>query len=217
MRVIESEADIAEGLAWLTRRDRRLRPVLRVAGPVPLRRAAPGFTGLARVVVGQQLSIASAEAIWTRFAAAFPGGARPMPRAADERRSAPSAFRTPRSRRSAPSLRPMPTGLDLDGLADAPRRRGPCPPHRDQGHRPVDGRRLSPLLPRPCRRLPGRRPRAPERRRRRLRPRRSGADRRASRDGGEMVAVAGGRGAPVLVLLSRPPQHGRRRRSDCRG
>src|SRR5688572_23005959 len=74
MHLIATEADIAEGLAWLTRHDRRLRPVLRVAGRVPLRRAEPGFAGLARVVVGQQVSIRSAEAIWARFAAAFPDG-----------------------------------------------------------------------------------------------------------------------------------------------
>ena len=43
MRTIETEADIAEGLAWLVRRDRRLVRVARIAGPIPLRRAAPGF------------------------------------------------------------------------------------------------------------------------------------------------------------------------------
>lgn len=67
MRIIDSEADIAEGLEYLGRRDRRLRKVIRIAGPVPLRRRAPGFAGLARIVVGQQLSVASAEAIWTRL------------------------------------------------------------------------------------------------------------------------------------------------------
>jgi len=35
-------------------------------GDPPLRRHMPGFAGLARVVVGQQLSIASASAIWNR-------------------------------------------------------------------------------------------------------------------------------------------------------
>jgi DNA-3-methyladenine glycosylase II len=73
MRIIESEADIAEGLDWLARRDRRLRKIIRVAGTVPLRRRAAGLEGLARIIVGQQLSIASAEAIWGRFILAFPG------------------------------------------------------------------------------------------------------------------------------------------------
>src|SRR5215813_557164 len=73
MRLIESEADIAEGLGYLAKRDRRLRRVMQLAGPVPLRRRPSGFAGLARIVVGQQVSIASAEAIWGRFEAAFPG------------------------------------------------------------------------------------------------------------------------------------------------
>ena len=43
-------------------------------------------------------------------------------------------------------------------------------------HRAVDGRRLSPVLPRPCRHLPGRRPRPSPCRGRRLRPRRPDTD-----------------------------------------
>lgn len=73
MRIIENRADIKEGLDFLVRRDRRLRNVLCVAGDVPLRRRPAGFQGLARIVVGQQVSVASAEAIWGRLTAAFPG------------------------------------------------------------------------------------------------------------------------------------------------
>lgn len=67
---LESAADIRVGAKAL----RRLCPVMRrvhdVTGDPPLRRNAPGFEGLARVVVGQQLSIASAAAIWKRTALA---------------------------------------------------------------------------------------------------------------------------------------------------
>jgi DNA-3-methyladenine glycosylase II len=38
-----------------------------VAGAPPLRRRPAGFKGLARVIVGQQLSVASAAAIWERL------------------------------------------------------------------------------------------------------------------------------------------------------
>jgi DNA-3-methyladenine glycosylase II len=69
MRGLESEADVARGLAFLKRKDPRLRPVIAACGAVELRRREHGFAGLARVVIGQQLSTASAEAIWTRFAA----------------------------------------------------------------------------------------------------------------------------------------------------
>lgn len=72
MRIIETEDDIAEGLRSLRRRDPRLRPVIKAAGAIPLRRAPSGFQGLAQIVVNQQLSAASAAAIWSRFAAAFP-------------------------------------------------------------------------------------------------------------------------------------------------
>jgi DNA-3-methyladenine glycosylase II len=40
-----------------------------IAGPPPLRRRPKGFKGLARVIVGQQLSVASAGAIWGRLEA----------------------------------------------------------------------------------------------------------------------------------------------------
>ncbi|HEX9752099.1 MAG TPA: DNA-3-methyladenine glycosylase 2 family protein [Methyloceanibacter sp.] len=40
-----------------------------LAGDPPLRRRPAGFKGLARVIVGQQLSIASARAIWQRLEA----------------------------------------------------------------------------------------------------------------------------------------------------
>src|SRR5690606_27907850 len=41
--------------------------VAEVAGPFGLRYRAPGFAGLARIVCGQQLSVASADAIWGRL------------------------------------------------------------------------------------------------------------------------------------------------------
>ena len=39
------------------------------AGDPPLRLRAPGYEGLARIIVGQQVSVASANAIWTRTVA----------------------------------------------------------------------------------------------------------------------------------------------------
>jgi DNA-3-methyladenine glycosylase II len=68
---IDTEADIAAGLAALLAGDPRLADVAAVAGPVPLRRRPGGFAGLAGIVVSQQLSTASASAIWGRLAAAY--------------------------------------------------------------------------------------------------------------------------------------------------
>jgi DNA-3-methyladenine glycosylase II len=69
---IDTVEDLAKGLAHLAKVDRRFKPVIRVAGPLGLRRRPAGFAGLARVIVGQQLSVASASAIWTRLEAAYP-------------------------------------------------------------------------------------------------------------------------------------------------
>ena len=46
--------------------------MLDVAGAPPLRRREPGFAGLAWIVVGQQVSVASANAIYGRLNGAFP-------------------------------------------------------------------------------------------------------------------------------------------------
>lgn len=68
--IIDTDADVAHGLAELLALDPSLVPIADAAGPLPLRRLAPGFAGLARIVVGQQLSTASAAAIWRRLEAA---------------------------------------------------------------------------------------------------------------------------------------------------
>jgi DNA-3-methyladenine glycosylase II len=68
---IHTEADLDAALAALARADARFAQALAVAGRPPLRRRADGFEGLASIVVSQQLSTASAKAIWGRLAAAF--------------------------------------------------------------------------------------------------------------------------------------------------
>jgi DNA-3-methyladenine glycosylase II len=70
-RRIDTEADIEAGLAALLAADPRLEPVAAMAGRPPLRRRPGGFAGLAGIVVSQQLSTASANAIWGRLAAAY--------------------------------------------------------------------------------------------------------------------------------------------------
>lgn len=70
-RVIQSEADIAEGAEALAARCPFMASALRVVGRPPLRRWNDGFAGLARVIVGQQLSTASANAIHGRLIAAI--------------------------------------------------------------------------------------------------------------------------------------------------
>ena len=69
MRRIGSDADIREGVAALTGACPHLARIHALAGDPPLRKRPKGFEGLARVIVGQQLSIASAGAIWGRVEA----------------------------------------------------------------------------------------------------------------------------------------------------
>jgi len=67
MRRIETEADIERGLDALVLLDRRLGAVRAMAGMVPLRRSSAGFHSLASIIVSQQVSRASAEAIFGRL------------------------------------------------------------------------------------------------------------------------------------------------------
>ena len=69
--LIDTEADVAAGLEVLIAADPRLAKLAAVAGPLPLRRRPGGFAGIAGIVVSQQLSTASAAAIWGRLAAAY--------------------------------------------------------------------------------------------------------------------------------------------------
>lgn len=70
-RRVETESDLESGLELLLKLDPRLKEVFRVAGRPPLRKRDGGFTGLSRIVVSQQLSVASANAIWKRVEESF--------------------------------------------------------------------------------------------------------------------------------------------------
>jgi DNA-3-methyladenine glycosylase II len=69
-RIIASEADIQDGVRALRRKCPTMRRVHDLTGHPPLRLRPAGFEGLARIIVGQQLSVASASAIWERTALA---------------------------------------------------------------------------------------------------------------------------------------------------
>src|SRR3954452_14012093 len=68
---LETQSDLEEAVHALVKRDPRLKPVLATAGMPALLRREPGITGIAHIVCGQQLSTASAAAIWGRLSAAF--------------------------------------------------------------------------------------------------------------------------------------------------
>ncbi|MGJ4899779.1 MULTISPECIES: DNA-3-methyladenine glycosylase family protein [unclassified Bradyrhizobium] len=68
---LDSQAVLEDAIRDLVKQDARLAPVLEATGMPALRRREPGFAGIAHIVCGQQLSTASAAAIWGRLQAAF--------------------------------------------------------------------------------------------------------------------------------------------------
>lgn len=68
---IHTEADLEVGVTALLKVDARFAALLERTGAPPLRRRPDGFAGLAATIVAQQLSTASANAIWGRLAAAY--------------------------------------------------------------------------------------------------------------------------------------------------
>jgi DNA-3-methyladenine glycosylase II len=84
-RTIETPADIGAGIAALRRKCPAIRRMHDLTGDPPLRREPAGFQGLARIIVSQQLSAASANAIWRRtFEAITPFWPRNLVGASDE-------------------------------------------------------------------------------------------------------------------------------------
>src|SRR5712671_1068254 len=68
---LNTQTDLEEAVHVLVKQDPRLKPVFELSGMPALRRREPGYAGLAAIVCGQQLSTASAAAIWARVSAAF--------------------------------------------------------------------------------------------------------------------------------------------------
>src|SRR5882762_5912083 len=68
---LNTQADLERAVNALVKQDPRLRPILERTGMPALRQREPGFAGLAAIVCGQQLSTASAAAIWGRISTAF--------------------------------------------------------------------------------------------------------------------------------------------------
>src|ERR1700716_4295396 len=68
---LNSQSDLEDAVHALVKQDVRLKPIFELTGMPALRQREPGFAGLAAIVCGQQLSTASAGAIWARLAAAF--------------------------------------------------------------------------------------------------------------------------------------------------
>ena len=117
---LNTQADLEAAIGVLVARDPRLSQILARAGMPALRRREPGFAGLAAIVCSQQVSTASAAAIWGRVSAAFdPFHHEPVRRARADRlgRLGLSAAKIKTLKGLAREIGC--DRLDLDGLADA--------------------------------------------------------------------------------------------------
>ncbi|WP_254656653.1 DNA-3-methyladenine glycosylase family protein [Leisingera sp. JC1] len=83
-RIIQCGDCVAEGAEWLAAHDSRFAEVLELTGPLPLRRKPEGFAELLSAIVSQQVSVASANAIWKRMKDAKLTGPRKILWATDE-------------------------------------------------------------------------------------------------------------------------------------
>lgn len=118
--VLLDEDGMLKGVRSLSRKCPHMRKVHTMTGVPLLRRHTSGFEGLARIVVGQQLSLASAEAIWGRMQKAVrPMTARTFLRLSDEAlRAAGLSQGKVRTLRSLSEA--IVGGLDLEALRHLP-------------------------------------------------------------------------------------------------
>ena len=65
-RVIHGDDCVAEGAAWLAEQDPELARAHKIIGTLPLRLKPDGFETMLQAIVSQQVSVASAAAIWKR-------------------------------------------------------------------------------------------------------------------------------------------------------
>jgi DNA-3-methyladenine glycosylase II len=120
MRTIETEADIVEGLTHIEAVDPRLSFVIANAGKVPLRRRPAGFSGLLNIIVSQQLSTASANAIWRRVEMAMPEHSPEAIIEADDDRLRSMGLSMPKVRAVRAAALACSDGLDLERLVQKP-------------------------------------------------------------------------------------------------
>jgi DNA-3-methyladenine glycosylase II len=118
---IHTESDLDVGIAALIATDPRWGAVFARTGRPPLRRRDGGYGGLAQIIVSQQVSVASAAAIYGRLAAAC----QPLDAACLLRLRKDKLMRVGLSQAKIKTLKGIAKavtakGLDLDALADIP-------------------------------------------------------------------------------------------------
>jgi len=116
MHRISNLDDVNFGLDALCAIDPRLQAVRGMAGEVPLRLTEPGFASLASIIVSQQVSTASAKAIFGRLTALVDPLTPQGLLAASEPMFREAGLSRPKQRTLLAVAQAATDGLDLDGL-----------------------------------------------------------------------------------------------------
>jgi DNA-3-methyladenine glycosylase II len=121
-RLIDGEDALAEATAALLALDQAtIAHLVEIGGPPPLRRREPGFAGLAAIIVSQQVSVASAAAIFDRLEAALTPLSAATVLAAEEAALRGVGLSSPKIRAITAAARAVAhDGLDLAALAALP-------------------------------------------------------------------------------------------------
>jgi len=117
---ISNEATLHEATEGLRAKDPELvEKLIATGGPPPLRRREPGFAGLAAIIVSQQVSVASASAIFGRLERAIAPLEAAALAAASEEVLRACGLSAPKIRALRAVTEAIATGaLDLEGLAE---------------------------------------------------------------------------------------------------
>lgn len=116
IRTIATLADLEEGAEWLALAEPRFAHALSLTGLPPLRRKPDGFRALLDAIVSQQVSVAAANAIWSRLETAGLVEPAALLAAGDERLRACGL-----SRQKAGYARALAgAGIDFEALREVP-------------------------------------------------------------------------------------------------
>lgn len=118
---IRTEADLEKAVAVLRAQCPHMAAIAEAHGAPPMRLRADGFAGLVRILIGQQVSVAAADAILKKFHAQLPEITPVGFLALTQEQLTQSGLSAPKQRYITGLAEAILAGaLDLDGLASAP-------------------------------------------------------------------------------------------------
>ena len=117
MPKLQCQQDLDASLGRLAERDPRLARYIATCSPVDLRQRPAGLAGLLQIILAQQVSVASARAIWQKFETRFPGCDVDRLAAASEADLRACSLSSPKIKAVLRITQAIHEGFDLDGLA----------------------------------------------------------------------------------------------------